>query len=416
ALEVENTKIDILRTIIPLRTVQPSKRPSRITAFLGTQDADLEPVAIDLSQRGPHFVVVGPPLSGKTNTIRAWTLSLANLYSPKDVMIILVDFQQRFFRYGGKRNLGELPHVLECISTVEQMEKTLLYLRAEYETPDRNLNTHPRPEIYLIADSYDEFNNVFGSGVSTRSTVYKDLNDLARKYGPDGFHAVLCGSLAVMRQQDDFFRGVMSSRYAIGLDSGESASQLGGRVRGGGGGEEFPPGRGYVVRSGKISLMQIATPQEGGAAMEDALDQWVGDIVSRFKPTDKAQWYLDSRPDLLAVLMNAAGAPAAAAPTFGGIPAAGAAAPVAATPNADEFAKLLAEQEKLKKEVAEFDPWAALEVENTKIETGTVVTGTAAPKPENGQEGAAPEASAEEPKPESKGKADKKKTPEAGDK
>ncbi|MBE2193044.1 MAG: hypothetical protein IAE83_02620 [Anaerolinea sp.] len=410
------TKIDILRTIIPLRTVQPSKRPSRITAFLGTQDADLEPVAIDLSQRGPHFVVVGPPLSGKTNTIRAWTLSLANLYSPKDVMIILVDFQQRFFRYGGKRNLGELPHVLECISTVEQMEKTLLYLRAEYETPDRNLNTHPRPEIYLIADSYDEFNNVFGSGVSTRSTVYKDLNDLARKYGPDGFHAVLCGSLAVMRQQDDFFRGVMSSRYAIGLDSGESASQLGGRVRGGGGGEEFPPGRGYVVRSGKISLMQIATPQEGGAAMEDALDQWVGDIVSRFKPTDKAQWYLDSRPDLLAVLMNAAGAPAAAAPTFGGIPAAGAAAPVAATPNADEFAKLLAEQEKLKKEVAEFDPWAALEVENTKIETGTVVTGTAAPKPENGQEGAAPEASAEEPKPESKGKADKKKTPEAGDK
>ncbi|MCS6870143.1 MAG: FtsK/SpoIIIE domain-containing protein [Anaerolineae bacterium] len=286
--------IDILRKVIPLNTILPAHpRSGVIETILGIEDTNLEPAAFDLQARGPHFVIIGPPLSGKTTALRTWILATAALYDPSQVMLVLVDLRQRLFRYGGrhsKHTLAELPHVVATVSTPEEMAQVIANLRVEFETPEEKRQGHPRREVFFIADNYDDFGSAFGRG-----TILSDLAVMANKYGPDGFHAVLCGSSSIMRGQDDFLRRALESRFALGLDSGESANSLGARLRTST--EEFPPGRGYIVRSNRAILMQVATPQgDADATMEEALDRWVEHICAKHKT--RAQWLADLVPEL----------------------------------------------------------------------------------------------------------------------
>ncbi|MCE7947414.1 MAG: hypothetical protein DYG88_08305 [Chloroflexi bacterium CFX4] len=288
--------IDILRKAIPLSTVLPERPRSAATeALIGIEDTNLEPAAFDLQARGPHFVIIGPPLSGKTTALRTWALATAALYHPSEVMLVLVDLRQRLFRYGGrqsKHNLAELPHVVATVSTPEEMAQTIANLRVEFETPEEKREGHPLREVFFIADNYDDFGSTF-----SRGSILSDLATLANKYGPDGFHAVLCGSSSIMRGQDDFLRRALESRYALGLDSGESANSLGARLRSST--EEFPPGRGYIVRSNRAILMQVATPQDDSdATMEEALDRWVELICAKYSGSPRAQWLADLVPEL----------------------------------------------------------------------------------------------------------------------
>jgi DNA segregation ATPase FtsK/SpoIIIE-like protein len=286
--------IDILRKVIPLETILPPQpRSGVIETILGVEDTNLEPAAFDLQARGPHFVIIGPPLSGKTTAVRTWALATAALYAPSQVMLVLVDMRQRLFRYGGrnsKHTLAELPHVVATVSAPEEMAQVIANLRVEFETPEEKRQGHPRREIFFIADNYDDFGSAFGRG-----SILSDLAVMANKYGPEGFHAVLCGSSSILRGQDDFLRRALESRFALGLDSGESANSLGARLRSST--EEFPPGRGYIVRSNRAILMQVATPQgDSDATMEEALDRWVEYICAKYPA--RAQWLADLVPEL----------------------------------------------------------------------------------------------------------------------
>ncbi len=279
--------IDILRSIIPLRSILPKlgKGPERIQAILGLEDLDLQPASFDLQMRGPHFVIIGPPLCGKTTTLRAWTLALAHMYDPRSVGIVLVDFQQRFFKYGGKRTLGDLPHVLATVSEAGQLTQVVENLKFEYNEPRQN--GYKRPEIFLISDNYDDWAQVVGA--PSRAKEYGELAELARKFGPEGFHIVLCGSMGVMRSMDDLMKQAVSPRYGLGLDASDAPQALGGRVRAGGT-AEYPPGRGYVVKSGRSSLIQVAIPHDE-SNLEASLDSWIEEIAARYP--DRARWYKD---------------------------------------------------------------------------------------------------------------------------
>jgi hypothetical protein len=159
-------------------------------------------------------------------------------------------------------------------------------LRYEYEQRPAN---QPGPEIFVIADNYDDFGSVVGS--ATRATEYGELAELARKYGPSGLHFIMCGQLSILRTMDDFMKQVNSPRYGLGLDATDSPSALGGRVRGGG--DEFPPGRGYIVKAGRLSLVQTALPHDE-ADMEGSLDEWTQTIIEHYP--NRARWYIDTNP------------------------------------------------------------------------------------------------------------------------
>ncbi len=281
--------IEILRDLIPLRSLLPSlgKGPEKVQTVLGVEDLSLEPAMLDLTLRGPHFVITGPPLSGKTTALRSWVMALAHAYPPEKVAMVLIDFQQRFFKYGGAHTLGDLPHVLDAVSEKEQLTAVVEKLQYEYnERPEGD----PRPEIFVIADNYDDFTNVVGT--PTRTPEYRDLAEMARKFGPEGLHFVMGGSLSILRSMDDLMKQVVSPRYGLGLDSSDAPGALGGRVRGGGS-DEFPPGRGYIVKAGRLALIQTAVPHDEND-LERSLDAWVDEICNAYP--NRARWYFEINP------------------------------------------------------------------------------------------------------------------------
>jgi hypothetical protein len=85
---------------------------------------------------------------------------------------------------------------------------------------------------------------------------------------------------------------VVAPRYGLGLDALESPQALGGKVRGAAQ-IEMPPGRGYVVKSGRTSLIQVALPQDE-ANMEESLDAWVDEIIDQYP--QPAVWMKDLMP------------------------------------------------------------------------------------------------------------------------
>jgi S-DNA-T family DNA segregation ATPase FtsK/SpoIIIE len=93
--------IDILQEKIPLvdllDTAKEAK-PNRIQGILG-ENSSLQTAYFNLRRMGPHFAVVGPPLSGKTTTLYNWVFSLTDRYSPDHVQIVLIDLQRRFVEY-----------------------------------------------------------------------------------------------------------------------------------------------------------------------------------------------------------------------------------------------------------------------------------------------------------------------------
>ncbi len=282
--------IEVLHPVISLKSILPQEAPEKVQTILGLEDMDLKPAMFDLQLRGPHFLLIGPPLSGKTTALRSWVLSLSYLYPPERVALILVDFQQRFFKYGGKHTLADLPHILATVSEEESLNQVIKDLQGEYS---RTLEPGQfRPEIFFVADNYDDFGTVISSGYGAKSTAYRDLGELGRKFGPEGFHVVIGGSLSILRTNDDLMRQVVAPRYGLGLDASDAPQALGGRVRAGGA-TELPPGRGYVVKSGRTSMIQVATPQLE-TNIEQSLDSWVEEISERYP--ERAQWSKDRYP------------------------------------------------------------------------------------------------------------------------
>jgi type VII secretion EssC-like protein len=270
--------IQILPPIISLKTIPPTSPVRRMQAIIGRQDSDLRAATVDLKDRGPHFVITGPPVCGKTNALRAITLSLA-AYPPDQVELILVDYQQRFYQYGGQRSLAELPQVRKVISETAGLTELAESLKTDFTS-----NTRRAASTVVLIDNFDDWLAFFSNNRALATT----LAELTRKYGPDGLHfvAAVSSSNYSGAKSGEFFKQIDAARYGLGLDSSEAPVSLGARMRSGQP-QEFPPGRGFIVKSGRISLIQVATPQQDDLPIEESLDQWVASICERFpKPVD----------------------------------------------------------------------------------------------------------------------------------
>jgi DNA segregation ATPase FtsK/SpoIIIE, S-DNA-T family len=286
--------INVLPEHVPLRLMlreAAPPQPKRMQAVLGQSD-DLQPALFDLRRAGPHFLIVGPPLSGKTTTLYAWALSLADRYSPEQARFVLIDFQRKFAEYGGSQSLADLPHVLSCITEAEQLDALIAQLKAECELMAA---ASTDGEIFVLIDNFDDFSDE----IENQRNLGSDMAALARRFGRDGLHFVVAGTPE--GSASELKRRIQGANFGIGLRSAAAVETL--RVM------RTPPalrnkdlsiGRGFIVRSGQTTMIQVASPYDESGAVasgtedEDekrvrALDDWVAQLRAKY-PDQHAVW------------------------------------------------------------------------------------------------------------------------------
>ncbi len=289
--------IETLPELVPLvRLLEqaPLVRRNRVEAVLG-QSGDLRPALVDLKRMLPHFIISGPPLSGKTTLLYNCALSLAYRYPPSQVALILVDLQRRFVEYGGARSLAELPHVLATVYELEQLEGVATALKKECTLLTAS---NPPKEIFVVIDNFDDTSEE----IERHRALESELAGLVRRYGREGLHFVVAGALD--GGVSELKRRIQAANFGIGLRTAQALDALRVmRTPAGFRGKELPIGRGYMVRSGQATLIQAASPYEGlngsdsGSVPEEVedqhiarpLDSWVELIQGRY-PGQKAEW------------------------------------------------------------------------------------------------------------------------------
>jgi len=288
--------VEILPEVIFLRDMLTAHEAASdvIEPIIGLNDLDRKPTRINLTKLGPHFLIGGPPLSGKTVALRTWILSLAHSYSPHQVGLVLVDPKKALYAYGGEHSLADLPHVLQVVSEPRDVEELIGRLRAEFDDElAARLRTQSdafrpegqgRPAIVVIMDNYDDFSSMAGRNAAS------ELGELARQYGSSGLHFVIGGSLAALRTRDELLKQAESPRYSLILQDAEAVRNMGGKVPYALMKAEYPPGRGFVVKSVRTALTQVAIPyDEYGGRVEEELDEWVEAIQAQHR-RKKAAW------------------------------------------------------------------------------------------------------------------------------
>ena len=301
--------IDILPLDVALIDVLEQAGPppaQRIQAVLGILD-NLQPARSDLKTLGPHFAVVGPPLSGKTTVLLDWILALAERYEPEQAMMVLIDTQAKLMDYGGQHKLSDLPHVVAAVSEIEELEGLIANLMAEGALLSGSEAGPGRPsrEIFVFIDNFDDFSEE----LENQRSLLESLGRLLRRYQRAGLHFVV--AFTPEASTSDLRRRVLSANYGIGLQTAAAVDVLKvSRTPAGVRDKSLPVGRGYLVKSGQPVLLQVASPYSGmnggdglitsALAGEDdlqgeaermvrALDAWVERISTRYGGV-KASW------------------------------------------------------------------------------------------------------------------------------
>jgi DNA segregation ATPase FtsK/SpoIIIE-like protein len=265
---------------------------------VGINDVDREPTMIEFADKGPHILIVGPPVTGKTTLIRSLVLSLAYLYPPEKVAMVLIDpsdMSRRFYNYGTseENRLDRLPHVLATVSNAKEMDRVVKLLMAEYDE-DLIAKIAGKPTvfqaqdnqsraIFLIIDHFDEAESVFnksGLGLAGLTEVGKGKN----------MHIVMGGSMGILRGSDDLRKRAEAARYSLILNDFEAVRFMGVRtnisVT-----KELPPGRGFLVKAVSVGMMHAAMPYvdgKNGQTGEEQLDSLITAIRTQY--TQPARW------------------------------------------------------------------------------------------------------------------------------
>jgi hypothetical protein len=242
----------------PLEAVVEEARPprrKRIESILGV-NSDLQPALFDLKRQAPHFIIAGPSRSGRTTVLYNWALSLAERYPPDRVGLILVDLPRKFVEYGGKHRLDELPHVLATAFELVELDEAVKKLK---EIGPTLATSDPSRELFILIDNFDDT-----AAELEGSPTARELSQVVRRFDREGMHCIIVGGAS--SSGFELQRRIRNAGYGVGLRTAESVGALNAArtptaFRGG---AELPLGRGYVVRSGQTTMIQVADPYAAG--------------------------------------------------------------------------------------------------------------------------------------------------------
>lgn len=254
----------------------------RVNAVMGIDDRTLAPALIDIERQGPHMMVIGQPFSGKTTTLRTMLLSIAANYTPDEVAMVLIDYSRKLWK-GTETSLADLPHVIQTIEDLDQLDEfyeNMLAECAEFETKPR------RRKLMIVIDNYDAFTE---ESSRKKMAFFENMSALIRKYQTAGVYLIVAGSLAILSSSDDLRKVFAAPSFGIALRSADAVNRLNGKFPRSLADAELPMGRAFLVRSGITSMLQLATPYANDDDIEGSLDTWVRRIQEKY-PKTRARW------------------------------------------------------------------------------------------------------------------------------
>lgn len=178
-----------------------------LAAYIGWNDKG-ERVLLDAHEKadGPHGIIAGTTGSGKSELLLTYILSLACLYSPKQVNFFIIDYK------GGAmaKTLEDLPHLVGTMTNLEKtslqrvrssllqelrlrqtnfrevMERSALSTMCIEEYAQHRQQTDPIfPHLFLIVDEFAQLRQEHGE-------FLEDLQQVARIGRSLGIHLLLC--------------------------------------------------------------------------------------------------------------------------------------------------------------------------------------------------------------------------------
>lgn len=277
--------VKVLRDLVPLaEIVSPAgqwpavEMTLPVAAPIGVEVGDLEPFAINLQTDGPHFVVTGPPESGKTTLLQTWVLALAERLPPERIQLWLVDGPM-----GGLAPLKGLPQVSAYVSAVSELEPVLGRLAdqiQERKEQARGNGAGERamlPSMVLVIDDFDAV-------VDEGDIMVKDrLEQWIRRERGVGLHVIAAGSSGGFQGYDPLVKALKELQTGVLLGSTDHGDLglFNLRLPSGEAGKMLPAGLGYFVRRGRFRQIKVASPHAGSMGLAD----WVELIAKRCEPS-----------------------------------------------------------------------------------------------------------------------------------
>jgi S-DNA-T family DNA segregation ATPase FtsK/SpoIIIE len=221
---------------------------------IGVNEDELAPVYLDFDA-DPHFYALMDGESGKTNLLRTIVRGIVDRYTPKQAVIVLIDYRRTMLGYiETKHLLAYAVSSNQLGGIVQEVKKSL---QKRLPGPDvtqeqlKNRSWWKGPELFVICDDYDLVCPQGNNPLQPLAEFIPQAKDV-------GLHVIAVRRTGgASRAMFDPVMGKLKEIATPGLQGSGSKDegQLIGNVRP----SPMPPGRGTMIsRKAGAQLMQVA--------------------------------------------------------------------------------------------------------------------------------------------------------------
>lgn len=249
-------KVRLLPELLPyedlLQQVKESgARPGKHLVPVGVNEEELAPFYLDFDAE-PHFVYFADGENGKTNFLRTVVSGIVNNFTPKEAVVLLVDYRRTMLGYIGTDHL--LGYAVSANQLTDMIKDVKGSMEGRLPGPDvtqeqlKNRSWWKGPELYVVVDDYDLV-------VTQMNNPLQPLSEFLAQAKDVGLHIIVTRRTGgAARSTYDPIIGKMKDISSPGMvgSGSKDEGQLWGNLKP----SQQPPGRGTMI-SRKVGQQRV---------------------------------------------------------------------------------------------------------------------------------------------------------------